>query len=315
MIRFAKKEDLIQLKEIWRECFHDEEHYIDFFYEHHVVEKVTLIYIQDGRAVSMLNLIPGRMMIEDKYQEIRYVYAVATLPKYQGQGMAGKLLNHANQWLQNQNILTILVPADEKLFKYYERLGYKTYFYMSQYKLPLNMEKEELMSDIELGKQDNEKEYGSLKTASIDDASTQYDYTQKNEFYCSDITPKEYKEIRDQHFLHEGYVVWNEEEISYAMKENEMLSGETKKVTIDGVNHVIMYYVHNHIIYIRETTINKNFFPNILKHIGSFEHCDNAHIRMLEERREFDNAKPYGMIYNRVYKGLPRKSYLNLALD
>ena len=297
MISFAAKEDLNDLKHIWKECFHDEEQYIDFFFFNHRIEEETLVYRQDGHAVAMLNLLPAHIFIRNKRVPVRYVYAVATLPKHQGKGIAGNLLRKANEFLNKEGIATILVPANQELFHYYERKGYRTAFYLKEFHYRLSDEDSKVMA------------------ASI------HEQDSADKLCLSEITPVEYKKIRDQRFMSDGFVEWGLHEIKYAMKENALLGGETKKLCVNNQEEILMYYVNQGTLMVKETTLSKDKLESTLCEIAAQLNCKGFSVRTSISNVKEGNLRPFGMIL-----GLPEgvslereklftKDYLNLVLD
>ncbi len=66
-----------------------------------------------------------------------------------------------------------------------------------------------------------------------------------------EVTPEEYKEIRDVLIHGEGYVSWDEEAIQYALAENDFCGGTAKKI---GEN-IILYKPEKDALRIIETTL------------------------------------------------------------
>ena len=52
-ITFAKMEWIPQLKQIWKECFHDEDSYIDFYFMNRFTEENMLVWLEDKLPVAM----------------------------------------------------------------------------------------------------------------------------------------------------------------------------------------------------------------------------------------------------------------------
>lgn len=65
-------------------------------------------------------------------QKIAYLYAVATHKDYRNRGICRALMENAHLLLQKSGYAgVILVPAEEHLFPFYERMGYTTCAYNS----------------------------------------------------------------------------------------------------------------------------------------------------------------------------------------
>jgi ribosomal protein S18 acetylase RimI-like enzyme len=132
--RLARAEDLKELKEVWKLCFGDEDSFIDFYFENRDWQKETAVLIQDGRAVSMLTMIPVDLIEKDcvKYR-VSMLYAIATHPEFRKRGYADRLIEFSNEYLLSQQVFaTLLVPAEEELFGFYRKLGYKNGFFIRE---------------------------------------------------------------------------------------------------------------------------------------------------------------------------------------
>lgn len=299
MIRFANENDLNEIKSLWKECFGDSEEYIQFFFSNHNVEKETLVYTIESKVVGMLNLLPATIKMADGYKPIRYVYAVGTLKNYRGRGIARDLLNYANQELNKIGVTTVLVPASQTLFDYYKKQGYQTIFYMSE------------------KQQDLSENASSVSATSINE----FDTTEN--IRIEDITPYEYKKLRDEHFEELGYVSWGIESIGYAIEENQLLGGETKKVLLNEKPYIVMYYVQEDTIVIKESTIPELYVPYVFQSILQNKSYSQIKIRSSKEVLSEGMLRPFGMIYNNVvdsqtkyFTELNNKAgYINLVLD
>lgn len=133
-IRLAKREDLYDLKEVWKLCFGDPDAYIDLYFDNRDWTREIAALEVDGKAVAMLAMIPVDMVNSDG--EIRcasMIFAVATHPDYQKQGFADRLLEYANQYLFSKGTqVTLLVPAGEDLFQFYGKRGYQNGFFVRE---------------------------------------------------------------------------------------------------------------------------------------------------------------------------------------
>lgn len=119
MIRFAEKSDKEQIKKLWHESFGDEEsdvqNYIDRYLEY------ILVFADKGKISAMLSMLP----LTANGTKGRYIYAVASAAKKRGKGLATKLLAYANELiLKSGEKFSVLVPANESLFKFYAKRGY-----------------------------------------------------------------------------------------------------------------------------------------------------------------------------------------------
>ena len=73
---------------------------------------------------------PGRELVTASgVLPLRYVFAAATLPAYQGRGCFSSLLRHAHALAAAEGAAALFLrPAEPGLAAYYERFGYRPYF-------------------------------------------------------------------------------------------------------------------------------------------------------------------------------------------
>ena len=113
---------IAELKQLWAEAFEDSQKAIDDFFatgfstnRHHCI-------LQDGIPVSALYWFDCEL----NGQKLAYLYAVATLQAYRGQGLARQLLTQTHEILKAQGYAgALLVPGETDLFSFYEKLGYR----------------------------------------------------------------------------------------------------------------------------------------------------------------------------------------------
>ena len=111
------------LRKLWQEAFDEPEDFTDLFFTKGFSPDRYHCIRENGVPVSALYWF-------DCYlgeQKLAYIYGVATLKTHQGKGLAGKLLRETHNILQAQGYAgTILVPASQSLFGFYEKCGYRT---------------------------------------------------------------------------------------------------------------------------------------------------------------------------------------------
>lgn len=133
MIQFATKEYLGQLKELWAKTFGDTRQAIDLYFQEGCRLSDVLADVEGGRLCAMASLLPLRLDWGGKTLEGRYVYAVATDETERGKGRSTRLLERAHAVMQEQGVAaSVLVPASESLFSFYERRGYRRAFRLNR---------------------------------------------------------------------------------------------------------------------------------------------------------------------------------------
>lgn len=131
----AAKRDVPALEALWQVCFGDAPAESRPFLTHSDI-RVFAAYAS-GSPVSMLCALPATL-VDDCGGErpCAYLYAVCTHPDFRGRGLSSGLLAYAEQALRRMGFsCTALVPANEKLFEFYQKSGYQTVFYQKKYEI------------------------------------------------------------------------------------------------------------------------------------------------------------------------------------
>ena len=260
MIRFADNTMVTELKKIWKECFHDEDTYIDFFFNEYFNDKTTLVYLIEGKPVSMLTLMPARLHEKEEKRNIYYIYAVATLPEARGKGYSSLLLDYANEITNNA---TFLQPATKELEQFYERNGYSSTINRKM----IHIEKEQLEMAA--------KSQTELKAAAI--------LPKRKRFAIKELSEKDsglYKKIRDRRLSGEYYVEWEEPELAYAIKENAFTGGKT--LLVDEA-YVVMVREYEDVLYIREHTMPGYMILDLARQLLADSNAKECSIHSIRE--------------------------------
>ena len=127
----AARRDLPALTRLWQACFGDPEAEVRAFWQ--ALFDCTPVYLRrapDGSPAAMLCALPAELVGDDgDAVPAAYLYAVCTAPALRGRGHCRLLLQEAEQDLAKQGIrAAVLVPAEESLFGFYTRFGYRTVF-------------------------------------------------------------------------------------------------------------------------------------------------------------------------------------------
>jgi len=125
MIRFATDEDRQVLMEMWKICFGDTDEYIDLIFSNKYKNENTLIYFQEDKAVACLQMQPYSIRMYSEVIPFYYLVGLCTLPEYRNNGYMGKLINESFEVMKSRDVpLSILVPAEDWLYGYYEKFGF-----------------------------------------------------------------------------------------------------------------------------------------------------------------------------------------------
>ncbi len=136
-----------ELSKLWQEVFLDSEEYIKIFFDNLYSETECFVKIKDGEIVSALYLIKGQIKYNNETFSGRYLYAAATKSSYRKQGIMAELINEAISYVKNENLDFIcLLPANEVLYNYYAKFGFKDTMY--KYKTFLGKSQQCVLSEL-----------------------------------------------------------------------------------------------------------------------------------------------------------------------
>lgn len=118
------KNQIPQLKVLWKQAFGDTDAEIDAFFHTGFSENRCLCATTNGQVAAALYWFDCTVW----NNKVAYLYAIATEKSFQRQGIAGKLIGFAHQHLKTTGYSgAILVPAEGSLFAFYKRLGYTAF--------------------------------------------------------------------------------------------------------------------------------------------------------------------------------------------
>lgn len=126
----ALSSDLPDLIRLWSLCFHEEETEAGFFLTQRFIPEHTFVWRRNGQVCAMISLIPVySISCDGRSYRGGYLYAIATRPDLQGQGIFQKLHRFAAEQAQTMELdFLCLIPASESLFSLYSRTGYETWY-------------------------------------------------------------------------------------------------------------------------------------------------------------------------------------------
>lgn len=171
MIRHATEEDIVQLKSLWNQSFHDPLNYVDFIYREVSRPADTFVYDIGGELASMMILIPTVFVFKDKGVKTMYIYGAATAQRHRQRGIMTAMLRHAEEYARDLDFaLSIIVPGDKYLFDYYRRRGYSADFNCRMINIKPGMIKQDLKLEVDLSiDQISAKEFYDIREEALAD--------------------------------------------------------------------------------------------------------------------------------------------------
>ena len=118
------KETIPVLKRLWLQAFGDSQAFMDsFFSKAFSFDCCRCLWVEDTLAAALY-----WFDCQWKGKKLAYLYAVATDKAFQSRGLCRALMADTHSHLENLGYHgCVLVPASEKLFAFYEKLGYRTF--------------------------------------------------------------------------------------------------------------------------------------------------------------------------------------------
>ena len=102
--------------ELWRRCFEDTDEFIRFYFERKYSDANSLIYEENGKALSALQMLPYPMRWENVTVNTSYISGACTLPDVRNRGFMTLLLQNALQEMYDRGIaFSTLIPAEDWL--------------------------------------------------------------------------------------------------------------------------------------------------------------------------------------------------------
>lgn len=117
-------DDIPALRALWREAFSDGDVFLNIFFES-AFSLSRASVAREGREILGALYWFDCELWGEKYA---YIYAVATTEKHRGKGVCAALMSATHEHLSALGYVgAILVPGEPSLFKFYEKMGYKTF--------------------------------------------------------------------------------------------------------------------------------------------------------------------------------------------
>ncbi len=128
-LRTAHADDFGKLKKLWSSCFDDPTEVIDAFFEKTVTPENVVAVFDGNEAVSSAYLLESEIKTGGVKHNAFYIYAVCTEKRYRGKGLMRNVLAFCEKTARERNADYIfLVPANDGLFKMYEKIGFEVGF-------------------------------------------------------------------------------------------------------------------------------------------------------------------------------------------
>ncbi len=123
MLVTADEKMVPKLKELWKICFGDSDEYINNFFENAYAPGRTLVSMCEGEVAGAAYLFP----CEIGGRRASYLYAGGVFPHFRRRGIYEEMMHSWADWCREREIIPFLKPADDKLWDYYEKIGFSEF--------------------------------------------------------------------------------------------------------------------------------------------------------------------------------------------
>ena len=137
MIQYANHHTQTQVRQMWKTVFGDSDAYMDIYFREKYRNEHTLVYLVNDEAVASLQMLPYSFTFCDKEIPAAYISGACTLPEARKKGYMEQLLLKSFEEMAKNNVpLSILVPQEAWLLRFYEKYGYTQTFDAGDEDLP-----------------------------------------------------------------------------------------------------------------------------------------------------------------------------------
>ncbi|MDR1562879.1 MAG: GNAT family N-acetyltransferase [Dysgonamonadaceae bacterium] len=127
-IVFGWKHYMPAQKDMWKQCFpDDEDEFVEFYFREVYSRNNTLVYLKGKEPVAALQMIPFTLNSNGKTYTASYLSGVMTRPDSRRKGYISKLILRSLKIMSRRGCAySILMPQELWLFDFYKQFGFKT---------------------------------------------------------------------------------------------------------------------------------------------------------------------------------------------
>jgi len=123
---------------MWKKCFNDSDDFLDLHFSRKYKHENTLIYFEGDQAAASLQMFSYNIRFWGEIVPFYYLAGLCTLPEYRKKGYMAQLIHESHSVMLRRKIpLSILVPAENWLYGFYEKFGYEQVFEGNENIVPL----------------------------------------------------------------------------------------------------------------------------------------------------------------------------------
>ncbi len=128
-LRRSTEEDIPQLKALWVLAFGDSGSYVENFFSTYHQPQRMFVAEKSGQILAMTAYFDSHLQQDETPRPFAYLYAVATHPDFEKQGLASRLLAKIYEIFQAEGYAGVTtVPATPSLHKFFGKNRFQDYF-------------------------------------------------------------------------------------------------------------------------------------------------------------------------------------------
>jgi predicted acetyltransferase len=133
--RFCRDEEFPAIRELWVQCFGDEEPWTSWYFSHHYKAEHTWVGLKAGTVVAQAHLLPHRQFLRGAWRDTVYFVGVCVDETLRGSGIGREIMATALAELRRTGVnISILQP---RWPEFYRPLGWDFCYSRRFYHLPL----------------------------------------------------------------------------------------------------------------------------------------------------------------------------------
>lgn len=137
MISQAGWEMRPELSKLWQVCFNEPKRYPDYFLNNYFRPEDCLVYRVSGKIAAAVYLLPAEIVLDGATAQAHYIFAAGTSPRFRSRGFMASLLAYAAIYgAKRGDRYSIVLPAEQSLYAFYEKNGYFDYYKIRSVRVP-----------------------------------------------------------------------------------------------------------------------------------------------------------------------------------
>lgn len=134
-LRYAKEDEIDNIKEIWNYCFNDSEAFVKYYFDSKYKRANTVVLDEGEGIVSSLQLNQYKIKLNGKVYDTSYVVGVSTFPQVRGRGYMKHIMKFSlHEMYKRGQLVSILMPIDYRLYRKY---GYEHCYDQLEYTIDI----------------------------------------------------------------------------------------------------------------------------------------------------------------------------------